>query len=106
MQKINTTTVIAFPSKNETHPDEVAGPSQPSFDIVAAAISPVRAQIRVPLNTLDEAELGLVVLQAAVEKSLAQIARVRRSRDEAALVTVRALLEQANRRINSKHRGR
>jgi hypothetical protein len=73
---------------------------------VVAAIGPGRVQLRLTLGSLDQVERDLALVVAAAQAAMDTVKRARRSGDLSVLSTVRATMEQANRRINVRHKGR
>lgn len=57
-------------------------------------------QLRIVLDTIGQAERDISMLHTAVEQSLRILRRAVRTGDTTALVSTRALIEQANRRLN------
>ena len=116
MQK-TTTTVIDFPQKALGLSNKISTPhhSLPrrqddeqkgvdTADAVAFTTCSARVQVRMQLNSLVQTEKDLLILQAAVEKSLTHIRAGRRRHDDTALGAVRQLLTDTNKILNVRVR--
>jgi hypothetical protein len=100
------TKVIDFPTKS---PPPAASSNRDTADlekvsnaIIIAARGDRRVQVRVCLDTLEQTEKDLTILQNAVEKALTHVRSGRRRRDDTALAAVRQLLMAVNKMINAR----
>lgn len=93
-----TADVISLPRGHGRVPVKAA--TVVATSLIRDAIGEGRVQLRLVLDTPDQVERDLAMLADAVNQALVTVRLAVRTRDVAALTTVRALLEKANKRLN------